>query len=81
MNAERYEGWFANRFVNDLEEGSIIIMDSVSYHSIIDEVPNAESSKRVFKSGCERIVMNMTQQNYFALHHTDVENRHMIRNR
>jgi hypothetical protein len=35
MNADSFKDWFLNRFLNYLEEGSIIIMGSLSYRSII----------------------------------------------
>jgi hypothetical protein len=47
MNADSFKDWFVNRFLNYLEEGSIIIMDNASYHStIVDKVPNTGSRKK-----------------------------------
>jgi hypothetical protein len=47
MNADSFTDWFVNRFLNYLEEGSIIIMDNASYHSTIaDKVSNTGSCKK-----------------------------------
>jgi predicted O-methyltransferase YrrM len=66
MNADSFKDWFVNRFLNYLEEGSIIIMDNASYHStIVDKVPNTGSHKKRYS----RMVLIMTLQkpysNYF----------------
>jgi hypothetical protein len=34
MTAHTFRNWFLNRFINYLEEGSIIIMDNESYHLV-----------------------------------------------
>jgi hypothetical protein len=47
MNADSFKNWFVNRFLNCLEEGSIIIMGNAGYHSTIaDKVPNTGSRKK-----------------------------------
>lgn len=46
MSADTFKEWFVNRFLNYLEEGSIIIMDNASYHSrILDKLPSTNSRK------------------------------------
>jgi hypothetical protein len=47
MMANTFEDWFLNRFVNYLEEGSKIVMDDASYHSItLNEVPDISAKKQ-----------------------------------
>jgi transposase len=50
-----FKDWFVDRYLNYLEEGSIIIMDNASYHStIVDKVPHTGSrKKKTFQNGCE----------------------------
>lgn len=46
MTAQSFRDWFLNRFLNHLEEGSIIIMDNAPYHSVsINRTPNTSSKK------------------------------------
>jgi hypothetical protein len=46
MTADTFKYWFLKRFINYLEEGSII-MDNVSYHSVTsNEVPNTSEKKQ-----------------------------------
>jgi hypothetical protein len=82
MNFESLKDWFVNIFLNYPEEGSIIIMDNASYHSTIYTKSLTQNLiKKTFKSGCKRIVMNMTLQNqhsnYYMLHRIKVEKRCM----
>lgn len=47
MTASTFKEWFVNRFLNYLDEGSIIIMDNAPYHSVsINKIPNTSSRKR-----------------------------------
>jgi predicted O-methyltransferase YrrM len=47
MTADTFEYWFLNRFINYLEEGSIIIMDNASYHSVtLNKVPNISAKEQ-----------------------------------
>lgn len=47
MNADSFKYWFLNRFINLLEEGSIIVMDNASYHSkVINKLPCTNSRKQ-----------------------------------
>jgi predicted O-methyltransferase YrrM len=47
MNADSFKDWFVNRFLNLLEEESIIILDNASYHSrVIDKLPSTNSRKQ-----------------------------------
>jgi hypothetical protein len=47
MTAVTFKYWFLNRFINCLEEGSIIIMDNASYHSVtLNKVPNTSAKKQ-----------------------------------
>jgi transposase len=49
VNADSFKDWFVKRFLNYLEEESIINMDNASYHStIIDKVPNTRSRKKIY---------------------------------
>jgi hypothetical protein len=83
MNANSFKDWFGNRFLNYVEEGSILTMDNASYHStIIDKFLTQGLIKKTFKNGCQKTVLNMTPQkphlNYsFMLHHINVEKRCM----
>ena len=46
MTADSFREWFSNRFLNYLEEGSVIIMDNVPYHIIsISKTPNTSTRK------------------------------------
>jgi predicted O-methyltransferase YrrM len=47
MTAHTFQNWFLNRFINYLEEGSIISMDNVSYHLVtVNKAPNNSSRKQ-----------------------------------
>lgn len=39
MNAASFKEWFIYSFLNLLEEGSSIIMDNASYHSVVTNKP------------------------------------------
>ena len=40
MNTDSFKDWFVNKFLNYLEEGSIVVMDNASYHSkLLDKIP------------------------------------------
>ncbi|XP_056629839.1 uncharacterized protein LOC130440599 [Diorhabda sublineata] len=45
MNSDRFEGWFQG-ILNKLEDGSVIVMDNVSYHSRkLDQCPTSSTRK------------------------------------
>jgi hypothetical protein len=47
MTADTFKYWFLKRFIYYLEEGSIIIMDNASYHSVtLNKVPNTSVKKQ-----------------------------------
>lgn len=46
MNSELFRDWFVNDFINYLEEGSIIVLDNASYHSVqLNKIPSSNSRK------------------------------------
>jgi hypothetical protein len=41
-----FKDWFSDRFINYLEEQSIIIMNNASYHSVtLKKMPNTAAKK------------------------------------
>jgi hypothetical protein len=56
MKDDSFKGRLVNRFINYLENESIIILDNASYHPIIvHKVPNTGSHKKtIFKNGCKK---------------------------
>jgi len=47
MTANTFRDWFLNRFLNFLEEGSIIVMDNAPYHSVTtNKVPNTSTRRQ-----------------------------------
>ena len=47
MNARTFKDWFSNKLLCSLEEGSIIIIDNASYHSVVEnKIPNMSSKKK-----------------------------------
>jgi hypothetical protein len=55
MNADSFKDWFIKRFLNYLEEESIIIMDNARYHSTItDKVPNTGSCKKYIQEWLQK---------------------------
>ena len=47
MTANTFRDWFLNRFLNFLEEESIIVMDNAPYHSVTtNKVPNTSTRRQ-----------------------------------
>ena len=55
MNAQSFKDWFQNKFLNFLEEGSIIIMDNASYHSkLLNRLPTTSARVHEIKEWLEK---------------------------
>jgi hypothetical protein len=55
MTANTFKYWFLNIFINYLEEGSTIIMDNASYHSVtLNKVPNTSAKNKISSIGWNR---------------------------
>ena len=55
MNGPHYEEWFTNKFLPNIQLGSIIVMDNAPYHSVhVEKIPTSSTKKekkQAFKHG------------------------------
>lgn len=51
MNAPRFEKWFTERFLTNIEQHSVIVMDNASYHGVqLEKAPSSSSLKASIQS-------------------------------
>jgi hypothetical protein len=63
-----FKDWFSDRFINNLEEHSIIIMNNASYHSVtLKKVPNTAAKKRDIIDWFEKKKINVSKTETNAL--------------
>jgi hypothetical protein len=46
MNGENFEHWMSTQLLPNLEEPSVIVMDSASYHNVLVEEPPTQSWRK-----------------------------------
>jgi transposase len=64
MMADTFKYWFLNRFINYLEEGSIIIIDDASYYSVtLNKVPHNSAKKQDTLIGWNRNKFTFSNNN------------------